>query len=72
VGGDDRIITTYEFDKSRLAEAWEIIFHQLDAFHDIPGFSFSAHRSIVFAPAKDKHPFRVRKKKFVRIGKKEM
>lgn len=47
--GDDRIVIIFEFDKSTLAEAWEIIFNHLDAFHDIPGFAFSAHRSLVFS-----------------------
>lgn len=53
VGGEDRIVTIYEFDKSRLEDAWEIISNQLDAFHDIPGFTLSAHRSIVFAERDD-------------------
>jgi len=53
VEGEDRIVTIYEFDKSRLEDAWEIISNQLDAFHDIPGFAFSAHRSIVFAARDD-------------------
>jgi len=72
VGGEDRIIIIFEFDKSRLAEAWENISNQLDTFHDIPGFTFSAHRSIVFAEAKDKQPFKVRNKNIVRTAKKEM
>ena len=72
IGGDDRIIATYEFDKSKLAEAWEIISKQLDAFHDIPGFSASAHRSIVFSEVDDKQIFRLKDKKLFRIVKKEM
>ena len=56
-GEDDRIITIYEFDKSRLAEAWEIISNHLDVFRDIPDFTFFAHRSIVFSEAKDKQPY---------------
>ena len=35
-------ITLYEFDDSRYAEAWKIIFKQLDAFHGITGFTFTA------------------------------
>ena len=53
VEGDDRIVTIYEFDRSRLEDAWEIISDQLNVFHDIPGFTFSARRSIVFAERND-------------------
>ena len=56
IGEDDRIISIYEFDRSRLTEAWEIISNHLDIFRDIPGFIFFAHRSIVFSEAKDKQP----------------
>ena len=41
-GVDKKIITTYEFDRSRLAEAWENIFKQSEVFRRIPGFSLSA------------------------------
>ena len=41
-GADNKIITTYEFDRSRLAEAWENIFKQSDVFRAVPGFSLSA------------------------------
>ena len=56
-GDDDRIITIYEFDNSRLAEAWEIISNHFDVFRDIPDFTFFARRSIVFSEAKDKSPY---------------
>ena len=42
VGAGNQTITLYEFDEARSAEAWKSIFKQLDAFHGIPGFSFSA------------------------------
>jgi hypothetical protein len=51
--GDDRIITIYEFDRSRLEDARGIISSQLDAFQDIPGFTFSADRSIALVKAID-------------------
>lgn len=41
-GVEDKVIITYEFDKSNLAEAWESIFRQLDVFHGVPGFALSA------------------------------
>jgi hypothetical protein len=53
VEGNDRIITIYEFDRAKLEDAWEIISGQLNAFHDIPGFTSSAHRSIVFGEKYD-------------------
>jgi len=36
-----QIITTYEFDRWKFAEAWEYISEQLDAFRIIPEFSLS-------------------------------
>ena len=42
-GTGNQIITIYEFDKSRLSEAWENISRQLDAFRGVPGFALSAH-----------------------------
>lgn len=41
-GADDKVVITYEFDKSNLAEAWESIFRQLDVFRGLPGLSLSA------------------------------
>jgi hypothetical protein len=41
-GTSNRITTVYEFDKSRLAEAWKIISTHLDAFRAVQGFSLSA------------------------------
>ena len=41
-GVNNKIVTTYEFDRSRLTEAWENIFKQSDVFRTIPGFSLSA------------------------------
>ena len=57
VEGNDRIITIYEFDRSRLEDAWEIISDQLNAFHDVPGFTVSARRSIVFGEKNDQEHF---------------
>ncbi len=72
VGGDERIITIYEFDKSRLADAWQIISDQLDAFQDIPGFTFSAHRAIVLAEKNEKKAVRSQNRKLACITKKEI
>ena len=41
-GMANRITTVYEFDKSRLAEAWKNISTHLDAFRAVRGFSLSA------------------------------
>jgi hypothetical protein len=41
-GASNQIITIYEFNESKYPEAWKNIFKQLDAFHGIPGLSFSA------------------------------
>ena len=41
-GADNKIITTYEFDKSRLAEAWKSILKQLEVLQGVPGLSLSA------------------------------
>lgn len=38
---DNQIITTYEFDQSKFAEAWEYISEELDAFRIIPEFDLS-------------------------------
>ena len=42
-GGDSRIIISYDFDKTRVVEAWEVISKQFDIFHGLPGFALSAH-----------------------------
>ena len=52
--GNDRIITIYEFDRSKLEDARGIISSQLDAFQDIPGFTFSAQDSMLLAKAEHK------------------
>jgi len=39
---NNEIITIYEFDKSRLAEAYENISKHMAAFRGVPGFTFSA------------------------------
>jgi hypothetical protein len=72
VGDKIRIITIYDFDESRLAEAWEIISDQLDVFRDIPGFNFSAHRHIVFTEMKDEQSIRLENSRLVSITEKEM
>jgi len=42
-GAGSKIISTYDFEKARLVEAWEAISKQFDRFHRIPGFALSAH-----------------------------
>jgi len=42
-GGLSQIIISYDFDKARLVEAWEVISKQFDIFHGLPGFALSAH-----------------------------
>ena len=42
-GEDSKIVISYDFDKSRLVEAWELISKQFDIFHGLPGFALSAH-----------------------------
>jgi hypothetical protein len=42
-GGGSKIIISYDFDKARLVEAWEVISKQFDIFHGLPGFALSAH-----------------------------
>ena len=41
-GVDDEIIITYEFDKSKLAEAWENISKHWDVFRSVGGVALSA------------------------------
>ena len=72
IGDKNQIIIIYDFDESRLAEAWKFISDQLDLFRDLPGFTFSAHRRIVFAEMKDVQPIRLKNKKFVPITRKKM
>ena len=69
--GDDEIITIYEFDKSRLEEAWEIISNQLNALQHIPGLTFSVHRSTVFAQKTEKKTVKWENRKLARLTKKE-
>jgi hypothetical protein len=42
-GEVSKIIISYDFEKARLAEAWEAISKQCDIFHGLPGFALSAH-----------------------------
>ena len=42
-GEFSKIIISYDFEKARLAEAWEAISKQCDRFHGMPGFALSAH-----------------------------
>ena len=60
-GDKNRIITLYDFDESRLIEAWDIIFKQVRIFRDLPGFTFSAHRRFCFEKMKDVQPIRLKK-----------
>ena len=41
-GVDDKIIITYEFDKSKLAEAWENISKHWDVFRSVGEVALSA------------------------------
>ena len=41
-GAGSQIITLYEFEKTKFAEALQNISKHVDAFHGIPGFTFSA------------------------------
>jgi hypothetical protein len=42
-GAPHQIIILYEFDRSKLAEAWENILKQIDSLRGVPGFALSAH-----------------------------
>jgi hypothetical protein len=42
-GAANQIIMMYECEKSKLPEACKYVFKQLDAFQDVPGFTFSAY-----------------------------
>ena len=42
-GGGSKIIITYDFEKTRLVEAWEAISKQVDRFRGLLGFTLSAH-----------------------------
>ena len=42
-GGSSKIIISYDFEKARFIEAWEVISKQFDSFHGLPGFALSAH-----------------------------
>jgi hypothetical protein len=42
-GGVSKIIISYDFEKARLVEAWEMISKQFDRFHGLPGFALSTH-----------------------------
>jgi hypothetical protein len=71
-GDKNRIITTYDFNESRLAEAWDIIFNQLHIFRDLPGFTFSAHRQIVFAEMNNSKSIRLKNTGLAPITRKNM
>ena len=42
-GGVSKIIISYDFEKARFIEAWEVISKQFDSFHGFPGVALSAH-----------------------------
>jgi hypothetical protein len=44
-GADHQIIISYEFDGSRLREAWENVFKQMDSLHGVAGLNISIHIS---------------------------
>jgi hypothetical protein len=43
--GDHQIVISYEFDRSRLKEAWENVLRQMDSFHGVAGLNISIHLS---------------------------
>jgi hypothetical protein len=57
---NNEIITIYEFDKSKFAEAYENISNHLDAFRGVPGFSFSAK---LLKKGREVKPFQIITKK---------
>ena len=42
-GAAHQIIILYEFDRSKLREAWTNILKQIDSLHGVPGLAISAH-----------------------------
>jgi hypothetical protein len=44
-GAAHQIIILYEFDRSKLREAWTNILKQIDSLHGAPGLAISAHIS---------------------------
>jgi hypothetical protein len=44
-GAAHQIIVVYEFDKSKLSEAWSGITNQLNSLHGVSGSALSAHIS---------------------------
>lgn len=44
-GAAHQIIILYEFDRSKLREAWTNILKQIDSLHGVPGLAISAHIS---------------------------
>jgi len=71
-GDGNRIITLYDFDESRLIEAWDIIFKQVHIFRDLPGFTFSAHRRFCLEKIKAGQFISQKNRRLIPITKKEM
>ena len=44
-GADHQIIISYEFDRSRLKEAWESVLKQMDSLQGVAGLNISFHIS---------------------------
>ena len=42
-GAAHQIIILYEFDRSRLKEAWKNVLKQMDSLHGVAGLTISAH-----------------------------
>ena len=42
-GADHQIIFLYEFDRSRLKEAWKNVLKQMDSLHGVAGLNISIH-----------------------------
>ncbi len=59
-GASHQIITLYEFERSKLKEAWKNILKQMDSFCGIPGFTLSAH--ILEKAQELNHPMELDKK----------
>jgi hypothetical protein len=67
----NRVVIAYDFDESRLAEAWEIVLNHLNVFRDIPGFTFFAHRSDGLAKEIDWQSIGLKNRRLVSITEKD-
>jgi len=42
-GASHQLVILYEFERSKLKEAWKYILRQIDSLRRVPGFTLSAH-----------------------------